>query len=274
MPDIFDLIVRWWKQILLITIIALVITATIIFLQPSQYLSVATAVPANSTLSDKSRVFNENIQVLYPGIGSADELDLVVGTGQLDTVYITVASAFRLWEHYKVKEQGDHVAANKAALILKHNTAISKSEFGELKVKVWDTDKNLAAQLANAIMEVLNSIHQGLQNATNLVTLQNLKSQQDSLLQEPDSLTRGPQFDMIRRQARLDQLTKYEKLINEYSTIINTNPRVLIVVDKAKPAERPDKPKRKLALVATGFLALLFGLFVALILERRKKTAS
>jgi capsular polysaccharide biosynthesis protein len=274
MPDIFDLIGRWWKQIVLIAIIAVAISATIVFLQPPQYLSVATAVPANAALADKSRIFNENIEALYPGLGGSGELDLVVGTGHLDTVYTTVATAFKLWEHYKIKGEND-VILNKAALALRHNTNISKSEFGELKVKVWDTDRDLAAKLANAIVEVLNSIHQGLQNATNIVTLQNLKSQQESLMRPADSVPPHQiEIDGSLRQAKLDQIAKYEKLINEYTTIISTNPRVLIVVDKAKPAERPDRPKRMLTLAATGFLALLFGLVVALILERRKKTAS
>ena len=42
-----------------------------------------------------------------------------------------------------------------------------RSEYGELKIKVWDTDKNLAPQLANAILDKLNSIHQSLQAANN-----------------------------------------------------------------------------------------------------------
>ena len=52
-------------------------------------------------------------------------------------------------------EKGD-AASNKAASLLKKNTKVMKSEYGELKVKVWDTDKNLAPQLANAVMDNYN----------------------------------------------------------------------------------------------------------------------
>ena len=49
-----------------------------------------------------------------------------------------------------------------------------KSEYSELKVKVWDTDKNLAPQLANALMDKLQQIHQTLQNSNNKKVLSSL----------------------------------------------------------------------------------------------------
>ena len=64
MPDIFDLTRRWWKQMLAVVILSLLITGTITFLKRRQYLSIATAVPASSFASDKSRIFNQNIEVL------------------------------------------------------------------------------------------------------------------------------------------------------------------------------------------------------------------
>ena len=79
MPDIIDLIKNWWKQMFAVVILSLLAIGIITFLKPRQYLSVATAVPASSFAADKSKIFNENIQALYSTLGTADDLDMIVG---------------------------------------------------------------------------------------------------------------------------------------------------------------------------------------------------
>jgi hypothetical protein len=147
---------------------------------------ISAAVPASSYLANKSKVFNENIQILYSTLGTTDDLDMIVGTGKLDTVYTGVAQQFNLYDHYKMKEKGD-AALRKASSILKNNAMVMKSEYGELKVKVWDTDKNLAPQLANAIMDVLQAIHTNLQGIGIEATLKSLIQAKEKLIKQTDS---------------------------------------------------------------------------------------
>src|SRR5688572_19233205 len=170
MPDIFYLISKWWKQILLVILLSVAVVAAVVFLKAPRYLSVSTALPVNSALTDKARIFNRNIQYLYPSIGGSDQLDIVLGTAQLDTVYIPIAARFDLVKHYKLKRDGKN-NLEKAADQLKKSSKVIRSEYGELKVKVWDKDKSLAAQLSNAIMGQLNAIHRELQNQNNRATL-------------------------------------------------------------------------------------------------------
>jgi len=251
MPDIFYLISRWWKQMLVVIIIALVTVGAIVFFLPTQYLSVATALPANPALADKSSVFSENIQIPSPSLGTEEELDVIVGTGQLDTIYRAVAIQYNLWDHYKTQETGD-AAIGKAAYLLKKNSSISKSGYGELKVKVWDTDKNLAPQLANALLDKLNEIHRLLQNLNNKIILSGLRMKMDST---------GVIYDTL----------KYKKVIEQYELLVDANPPALVIVERARPSLWPDKPKRTLILVSTGVLSFLFSLLVALVIERRKR---
>ena len=119
MPDIFYLITKWWKQILLIVLLSAIIAGVIVFIKPLKYLSVATAVPANTLASDKARIFNDNIEALYSTLGSSDDLDIVIGTGQLDTLYLAVTDQFNLYDHYKISGEKD--PRRKAALFLKKN---------------------------------------------------------------------------------------------------------------------------------------------------------
>lgn len=279
MPDIFYLVSRWWKQLLIVVLLSLITAAAISFLAPKKYLSVSTALPASSYTADKARIFNENIQALYSVLGTTDELDMITGTGKLDTLYLAVTDEFNLYDHYKVTEKGE-AARNKAALLLKKHTKVMKSEYGELKVKVWDKSKELAPKLANALMSNIQSIHQDLQNESNRATLQSLENGRAELQKQADSInlflasaTMTPETaaSFTRRQTILSQqILKYETLIAEYHLMVNSKPPVLLIVEKARPSALPDNPTLLTVLLAAGFLGLLFALLLALVLEKRK----
>jgi len=261
MPDITDLIKNWWKQMVAVALLSLLAVGIITFLKPRQYLSVATSVPASSVAADKSRIFNENIQALYSALGSPDDLDMILGTASLDTIYLSVTDQFNLFDHYKISNK-DSAARTKAATRLKGNTKVMKSEYGELKVKVWDTDKSLAPQLANAIMDKLQSIHQNLQSAGNEATLMGLMSGKQKLQVQLDTTAINSSLQ--------GQLQQYEKLIGEYQLMVDSKPPALIIVEKAKVSLRPDRPKRLQIMIATAVLSLLFALFAALVMQRSK----
>ncbi len=265
MPDLIYIIRRWWKQIISVVVLSVLIIGIITFLKPRKYLSISTAVPASSYSADKSKVFNENIQLLYSTLGTTDDLDMIVGTGKLDTAYTAVAQQFNLYDHYKMKEKGD-AALRKAASILKKNTMVMKSEYGELKVKVWDTDKNLAPQLANAIMDVLRAIHTNLQGVGNEATLNGLIQAKEKLKRQTDSISSAHDL----KPANQNRILEYDRLISEYQMMVDNKPPVLMIVEKAKVSDWPDKPKRTQILVAAGILSFLFALLAALVLERRK----
>ncbi len=263
MPDIFDLIARWWKRMFAVMILSLLVVGVITFLKPRKYLSVATAVPASSFASDKSKIFNQNIQTLYSTLGTPDDLDKIVGTAELDTIYLAIAQQFNLQDHYKIKD-GD--AISRSARVLKGNTKVMKSEYGELKVKVWDTDKNLAPQLANALLEKLQAIHSDLQSAGNETALKGLIGAKQKVQEQADSLPPSMQAELQGR------IMEYEKLIGEYQIMIDIKPPALVVVEKAKAAMKPGTPKRMQIMIATAVLSFLFALLAALVMERRKNT--
>ena len=273
MPDIFYLLSKWWKQILAITGLCLVIVGIILFLKPGQYLSIATAVAASSYSTDKSKIFNENIEALYSELGNPDDLDMIIGTAKLDTVYLAVTDQFNLFDHYKIPAKEEN-ARYKAAKLLIRNSKVMKSEYGELKIKVWDTDKNLAPQLANAILDKLQAIHQDLQSINNKASLIGLQKASAKTRLQLDSIQTisksNDEMYTVRSKGLMDQLQQYEKLINEYQLVIDSKAPVLMVVEKARASTWPDKPRRLELMIATGVLSFLFALLAALVIERRK----
>lgn len=279
MPDIFYLVSKWWKQILSVVLLSLAIAIVVLYLLPKRYASVATALPASTYASDKAGVFNNNIQILYPTLGTPDDLDMIVGTAQLDTAYIAVVEQFDLVAYYKVREQSD-AAIRKAASLLKKNTRVIKSEYNELKVKTWDRDRTMAPKFANAIMHKLQSIHQDVQNSNNVSMVKSLEAGREKLKADIDSIsnylkkalvdedTAGSYY--VRKKILIDQLQQYEKLIIEYQLLIDKKPPVLVIVEQARIADWPDKPAKWPILAGTFVLSLLFALLLVLLLEKRK----
>jgi hypothetical protein len=278
MPDLFDVMLRWRKQILLLVLTTLIVTTVIVFLAPKRYVSVATALPASSYATDKTSVFSQNLQSLYSTIGLPDDLDKMVGTAHLDTVYKYVIAQLDLTEHFGLSKK-DVYAIPKAGLILRKHTRVIKSDYGELKVKVWDVDRDLAASMANAIMEKLQQIHQDVQAVNNSMML--LKINGESLKKKmeyenlTDSLQHGSNTSKTelltaQKSSLLQQIQEYEKLQNQYKLMVDAKPQALIIIERATPAVAPDQPKPLQAIIAATILSFFFGLLTALILDRRK----
>lgn len=265
MPDLFDLFSRWWKQMLTVIILAMLVTGVLYYFKPVRYQSAATAVPGSSFLSDKSAVFNDNIEQLYSTLGTPDDLDAVVGIAALDTVYLSVAASLPLPAHYKVKEQGA-AGVMKAAYCLKKNSKVYKSEYGNLKIKVWDADKDMAPQLANAITEKLQAMYQDIQNVSNKTILEGLIRSRYQLQLQIDSAYESPDA----KSKLMQEVVQYNNKITEYKMVIENKPPSLIVVEKARPAAWPDRSPLISVLLAAGVLAFLFSLLLALVMEKRK----
>ncbi|HET7896333.1 MAG TPA: hypothetical protein VFL47_01640, partial [Flavisolibacter sp.] len=74
MPDLISVLARRWKMMVFLTVIATGTALLACLLRPKEYAGMATALPANSLVGDKARIFNQNIQALYPEVGTPDEL--------------------------------------------------------------------------------------------------------------------------------------------------------------------------------------------------------
>ncbi|HEX6193181.1 MAG TPA: hypothetical protein VFZ42_12490 [Chitinophagaceae bacterium] len=265
MPDIFYLISKWWKQVILFVAICTVLVLAILLLQTKKYLGEATAIPANTALADKARVFNNNIEALYSSVGTPDELDMILGTAQLDTIYLFQADSFALANYYNISGTNARV---KAAQRLHHHTSVTKSGYGELKVKVWDKDPHMAAHLANAIMQKLQSMHQAVINENNISTLASLRLSQQRLMTSFDSSSVQPAWKEALRIKRLEQ---YEELINDYSLMADSRPLALLTIENARAAIKPDKPRILAITLATFALSFIFALLAILFIEKTRK---
>ncbi|HET9431310.1 MAG TPA: hypothetical protein VFO70_09035 [Chitinophagaceae bacterium] len=283
MPDLFYFISKWWRKVTGVVIFSVLVTGIIVFVQPRKYLSETTALRASPLNTDKASIFNKNIESLYSTFGSADELDMIVGTGQLDTIYLAMTDQFNLVTHYNLKGKKIDLLRSQASRLLKQNSRVTKTGFGELNIMVWDMDKYFAANMANAMMDLLQDIHRQLLSESNNSTLNGLRGGQLRLQHELDSIDNilentpeGTSREMasIRKDLLMNKWYQYEELIGEYQLVVDTKQPALLVVEKARPGAKPDKPKRLPILISTAVLSFIFAVLAALVLERIKPSRS
>ncbi|MFN2438297.1 MAG: hypothetical protein ABR503_03790 [Chitinophagaceae bacterium] len=268
MPDLVSIIEKWWKLIAGLTIVNTILAFILLLFMPKQYLSIVTALPASSVSADKARIFSTNVQQLYSSLGHPDDLDRIIGTSKLDTLYIALVKEYNLNQDFNNESN--------AVQSLKKDIKVIKSEYGELKIKVWNKDAQLAASLANGLLQKLQLLHQLLQNQSNALTLKKLQetytSMQNSYLTNADSSvrnSRGKVVLSIKNRSLQEQLDQYEKLIAEYQLVLNTNSPALLVVEHARPSFKPDKPNILQTLLLTAFVSVVFGLLLAFFLQGR-----
>ncbi len=300
MPDLIAVVARRWMFLFGFAAAAMALALLGVLLSPKKYASTATAIPANSVMADKARIFNQNIEALYSSLGSPDELDRIEGTASLDTIYLAVAGARNLVAHYELS--GKEAAAYKAALKLKKNANISRSAYGELKVKAVDKDPAMAAQLANDLMAQLQGIHQRLLTQSDSLVLQRLRADlQAKRAQRVETITRmntrsdvdttsngtarqpsprnyaeeavNAEYISASNDVWQQQLREQERLIQQYELSMTAAPQALIVVEPARPSIEPDGPKLLVTLVLAFVGGLLFALLLTLFLHSRKSPA-
>ncbi len=267
-------------------IVALVILATIAgtlatIVLPRKYLSVATIVPADPSLNDRSFLYGTQALELKSVYGKEEDLDRLMAAALLDGHLNFLADSFRLAEHYKIGGTPEK-ARHKSFRQLKKNRNIFKTENGTVKIQVWDTDKKLAAELANALVHRTELVLSEKNNKANAAFLTQLehniaqKTTEYKQLRAPLNTDTGRtpadrEINDARAKALLSEMESDFKLKEQLKTALLAGTPSLVVLEKAYPSDTPDKPRTWLWIGASFFASLVFAILLALLAEQFKK---
>lgn len=248
----------------------LIAAALVFFVLPRQYKSTAVVVATNPVLADKARLFNDNIEGLYSTYGSEDDLNRIYGIATLDTTYKQLVQKFDLIQYYEIEGDDAPLNQRKAIVALKEDLDLTKTELYQLKISATTKDKMLSASLANALVDIVQSMMQDVWKNNTTSTLQNIQSSTVQLEKQIDGLKDSvSEVVNIKRSGLLKQIQQNQKLINQYSVTLSNNMPALIVLEKAYPSAKADKPQKLFILSAAFFAALAFSIMIVLLFERR-----
>jgi uncharacterized protein involved in exopolysaccharide biosynthesis len=275
---VFDVIRKRWLQAALLVFLATVLTGGILYLQKPYFRSSTVFTAANPNLGDRSNIYRTEFweQYFYYG-GEFDNNRLMALAGSEEMCRFMVDS-FDLIKHYKING-ADEKAAYYADYEYKENVRIHKNEFGHVKINVWDTDKQLAAAIANAIVTRTNAKSIASSNNMKLEILRKLQhdfsAQKDSLQQiELQLQSKADALFTARKTDVINRINETEKLIQQFNTSVN-EVSALFVIEEALPALKKDKPKVLAGMIMAAIVSFIFSVLLLLFIEwRSRKKAS
>lgn len=249
------------------TLVALAVSLFI----PKEYLSKASVLPANSRFSDKSRFTAEEITELYSVFSSGDDLDRLYATARSWPVMTRVIDSFGLVRHYRIRTDDERGREN-ALKMFRKNCGIFKTEYGEMHVKVWDRDRQLAADIANAMVAQTEKAHQDMYREYYATSLRKLEAAY-AQLQAAEADVPGPDSSARRSAPPAHQLDYYRRAMTDLRMALLNPPPALVVLEKAIPSVKADRPKVVVTVVATFLISLFTGLAIVLLLPVFTKKA-
>lgn len=267
LSGVYDVLLKNTKRILLFVLLATAAGTLIAFLIPKQYAATATLLAGNSLMADKTVIFSENRLSPVSNLGSAEDIDRVTSVATLDTVFKIMVDSFHLVEHYNIQNKGDSARYEALVKLKEKRCSIRRTDEKQIKIDVWDTNKQMAIDMANAIAAIAQRMNQEIINKSNISALHRLEKtyqQKEAELLKSDSLF--PES----RLAITSEMGQLHKLMLQYNVAITDQSETLMIIESASYVYNADRPK-KIQIIFTSFIAsLAFSILLVLILNRKK----
>lgn len=168
---LFDLLIRWWKQLLTVAIVALVLSAAFSssYVITPKYKSFAVLYPANIIPMGVETPTEQMLQVL-----------------ESDNIRDSIISLYNLYESYNINPEA---LASKTALIREYQSNVSfrKTEYESVVVEVLDADPETARDMVNSVIYFFNKKERLLQKEKAMELVQILGEQVSKKKFEMDS---------------------------------------------------------------------------------------
>ena len=158
-------IINRWKYFVAAAVaLAAIVSVVVSLLMPNIYRSTAVFIPTNPQTADPDRLLEENTQMRgqLELTGRAEDLDRAITIGESQPVAELIIKKFDLYGHYKAGNPGDDNADNYVLSEFSGNLSIVHNERDAIELTFSDKDKKLAADVANTIVHVIDSVNQQL----------------------------------------------------------------------------------------------------------------
>ncbi|MBL7774888.1 MAG: hypothetical protein JNK89_02750 [Saprospiraceae bacterium] len=209
---VFQTLYRWRKTIRNVCLLALVGSVGLSLLMKDYYEATTIFYPTSPRLASPEQVFGNTGQVT-DYYGSDHDLDRLAEIGSGKELEDFLVQHFNLYEHYGI-DSAAQKGPFKVREILRSLFNLQKNKNDAIELSIEDTDRRLAAEMANAAREKINEIGQRLTRESQAKLLaafeENIRYKTAELERLGDSLRRtqeryriyapGPQGELLSEQ--------------------------------------------------------------------------
>jgi uncharacterized protein involved in exopolysaccharide biosynthesis len=182
---VWVLLWKWRKIIIGATVAGALVSAAVSFTLTDYYKSVAIIFPAktSSVLVGKNLASRDNVT----DFGEEEQAEQLLQILQSADIRERIISKYNLMEHYGI-EADENFATTKLNKEYRGNISFSRTKFGSIEIEVLDKDPEMAASIANDIVELLDSAKNRMIRDRVLEPLRIVENQYNDLFNEMEEL--------------------------------------------------------------------------------------
>jgi uncharacterized protein involved in exopolysaccharide biosynthesis len=267
--DIMQLLKKSWRFCLSVSIISAMAASIVILLMKPQYKSSVTLLAGNPLLSDKARIFNQQIKDLYADFGNGDDIDRIQAFAETNSTLENVINKnLELFVYYK------SIDTNAISVVkyLRKDLTYIKTEKDQLIISCQLTDKVLAAKIVNDIVNQVELQAQQMMQNNKLLIIQKLDSTTNALKEnyanlEKNNISIDPAKKTLiaaEQATIINQIDQIQKTNQEYKLALATQPNFIQVMEKAVPAIETSWPNKPLIIAVAAILGFVFSALLVL----------
>lgn len=285
---LIQIIFKWRKPIIIITIVAAIAGCIVTwFFMPNYYKSSVTFYPTNPIMTDRQVLYSQSageIEIDY--FGSAGDVDRILTIANTSSIIDYMINHYHLMEHYDIDSTKEMARYNTKKEFLKNYRTV-ETEYAAIEISIWDTDKNLAAEMVTHIVETIDDHNKTMLLRDKKLVAETFRDQvkkKNIIVEEMSSSISAAKKTGItseellvmeeKLKAAVDDLNNNKKILDQNLTSINTDFSTVNVTEEAYPAIRKDKPVRSLIVIGITLGTFLFLVILAVITENYRKIKS
>jgi LPS O-antigen subunit length determinant protein (WzzB/FepE family) len=183
--DLLKFLIRNFKPVVAITILGIIVSIVISLLITPKFKSSVIIFPASTSSISKALLTDVTMTAKdVMKFGEVEEAEQLMQILQSDEIKALIIKKYDLANHYGIDTNSKFF---KTALLLKYDDNISfkKTEYQAIEIKVMDTKPEFAANIANDIAALLDSVYNKIQKERALKALklvENVYKEQDQAI--------------------------------------------------------------------------------------------
>ncbi len=263
MLEILKIILKWKKQILLFSIVAVVVSAvvTMPFIMPPYFKSTKIFYVSNPTSTDRAALFNEKEVGGVSIFGGKEDMNRFLTILNSAPVILEIINKYHLVEHYDLKGDNKELSEYYTQREFYNNFNAVRNDLGAIEVSIVDTDARMASAMVKDIVSLSDSIYRSMlmENKSTVLALLDKQIDDKKIL-----LQSSPSENVA------EELKKLAAIRDQYAVSSSAAFKTLYVVEEPMPAVKKAKPVRWLIVLATAAAAFFLASITAILIELYK----
>lgn len=279
--DIIRFIFKHKWPIIIITVIAAIASVIVSLVITPKFKSSVIFYPKTQVAASHALTTSELIDpddhIL--NFGDEEATEQLIQTLYSEDIRFKIIDKFDLMNHYNIDKDGEY-PMTKLHEEYSDNIRFKRTEYMAVEVEVMDTDPQIAADIANEIAALLDSMLNKMQNEVAVEIFKVVQKEYNILqfeIEQLESALKKAHINSPEDASLSQQLENENKRLSQLKSKlaearVNANQQLprKFMVTKAYPAEKKSYPVRWVICAVSTISAFLFAVLLMLFIERYK----